>query len=425
MRICIAVSVVATLTAVPIAAACARCGAGGNALHASLLPTGGELLGPQFLFSEAGGPLSVPVLSSRPSARAKLYLDFDGDFTSSWGTLSPGATPAYSLDNDPTTFTPTELSYIDEIWQGVSEKFSPFDVDVTTINPGPLIDFESYRIVIGGTGSWFGLAGGVAYLGGFTGVDPNTAYVFSGNLLPADPLHASFVTAATAHEAGHGFGLLHQSHWNGTTYVSEYNRGDDEKAPIMGSSYRKRGLWWQGPTVLSTLIQNDVNHLGDEEINGFGFRADDHGNTPATASALAFVDGEWAAEGVITRRTDVDYFSLDFSGGLLAVVLSVAPYEAMLDAALSLYNLSGDLIVDRDTASLGESFTLSLPEGEYFIAVRSHGLVGDIGQYRLSASVAIPEPASMAVFLAVTGTAACRRRGQSGARFRSKSCPII
>src|SRR6266536_2649192 len=47
----------------------------------------------------AGASLSgVPALSSHPTAYAKLYLDFDGDTTSTWGSYSPGTTPAYDTD---------------------------------------------------------------------------------------------------------------------------------------------------------------------------------------------------------------------------------------------------------------------------------------------------------------------------------------
>src|SRR5205809_6415700 len=49
----------------------------------------------------ASSPLSaVPALSSRPPASAKIYLDFTGDTTNTWGSYRPGATPAYDTDGD-------------------------------------------------------------------------------------------------------------------------------------------------------------------------------------------------------------------------------------------------------------------------------------------------------------------------------------
>src|SRR5688572_4417119 len=57
----------------------------------------------------SGGPssgLSVPILNSLAPAHAKVYLDFDGDFTPSWHGHTPGQTPAYSIDTDTSNFSP-------------------------------------------------------------------------------------------------------------------------------------------------------------------------------------------------------------------------------------------------------------------------------------------------------------------------------
>src|SRR2546430_1986543 len=74
----------------------------------ALLPSGADDLGTYpAIYADAAtntaasvslalSPLSsVPSLSSRSGATAKLYLDFDGDTTATWGSYSPGATPAY------------------------------------------------------------------------------------------------------------------------------------------------------------------------------------------------------------------------------------------------------------------------------------------------------------------------------------------
>src|SRR5258708_26098028 len=83
-----------------------------------------EVLEERKLF--AGSALSsIPALSSRPSASAKIYLDFDGASAQSWGSYNVTTTPAYDQDGDPTTFSSGELASINEIWQRVSEKFSP------------------------------------------------------------------------------------------------------------------------------------------------------------------------------------------------------------------------------------------------------------------------------------------------------------
>src|SRR5688572_5272490 len=81
---------------------------------------------------------SLPALSSRPLAAAKLHLDFDGDVTTSWGAYAPGTTPAYDQDGDATTFSDGEMTSIRDIWARVAEKYSPFNLDVTTVDTGNL-----------------------------------------------------------------------------------------------------------------------------------------------------------------------------------------------------------------------------------------------------------------------------------------------
>src|SRR6266487_5596273 len=82
------------------------------------------------------------LLHSRPGATKVIYLDFDGHVTTgtpwnTWDTQLPNivSTP-FDLDGFPLTFSPTELEYIQHIWQRVAEDYSPFDIDVTTQDPG-------------------------------------------------------------------------------------------------------------------------------------------------------------------------------------------------------------------------------------------------------------------------------------------------
>src|SRR3954453_19363163 len=88
------------------------------------------------------GPLhslsAIPAYSSLPGVHAKVFLEFAGEQNYDWNGYSPGVTPAYDVDGDPTTFSDLELSNVHEIWQRVSEKYSPFNVNVTTLDPGNL-----------------------------------------------------------------------------------------------------------------------------------------------------------------------------------------------------------------------------------------------------------------------------------------------
>src|SRR5690348_13724815 len=92
----------------------------------------------------------VPLLHNYPAAGVKIYLDFDGAPAESWGDYSAPATPAYDIDRDPTTFSDKELANIREIWARVAEKFSPFNVDVTTEDPGSYAAAQAMHEIIGG-----------------------------------------------------------------------------------------------------------------------------------------------------------------------------------------------------------------------------------------------------------------------------------
>jgi hypothetical protein len=91
------------------------------------------------------------------------------------------ATPAFDRDGNANDFSPSELTAINQIWQRVSEKYSPFNINVTTVDTKVLVDRVTLSIVIGGEGAWLGApAGGVAPLGGFWNGAPNVGFVFAG-----------------------------------------------------------------------------------------------------------------------------------------------------------------------------------------------------------------------------------------------------
>ncbi|WP_428939088.1 hypothetical protein [Fontivita pretiosa] len=360
---------------------------------------------------DALAALAVPGYSSLPAAQAKLYLDFDGDYTASWGGYAPGTTPAYSIDGDASSFSSQELSNIHEIWSRVAEMYSPFNIDVTTIDPGNLYNRQTLKVVIGGDGKngateyWSGSkSGGVSLMGSFYNVLlPNVAFVFSDNLGLGFP---KYVADAAAHEAGHAFGLAHQSTYapNGDK-LEEYNPGTVARAPIMGLSYHStRALWWYGTTASPTTYQNDVDVLSNA-LNGFGYRADDYGDGLNAATALDILDGAFQAQGVIHTIADVDFFSLILAqDSELAITVSGAPFGQMLDASVALYDSEGQLLQLAQTASLNESLSASLLAGTYGLAVFSAAQIGDIGQYFLSGTVTvIPEPAFATAVVGLLG----------------------
>ena len=340
--------------------------------------------------------LQVPALSSRPGAQATLYLDFNGDVPRSvtlqevlWIlpiTYSVPAIQAYDTDEDPSAFSAIELSNIQEIWSWVAEKYSPFDINVSTVDPGNLSEQQTEKIVIGGNWQWLGQeASGVSAIGGFydSGLS-NICYAFA-EYLGGDPAD---IAETAAHEAGHAFGLTHQrSHPPGSSLVEYYN-GDGSLVPIMGNNLNTtdRGVWWltnQDSPQFSPDSTIDELAVLDNNQNGFHRRADDHGNSSSSADPLIFASNSWSGSGVIEQTTDSDWFSFTTVAGIVSFTVSVAPYGAMLDATLKLLDGDGVLIAQAATSSLGETLTAQLAAESYRMVVSSHGDYGDIGQYAL------------------------------------------
>src|SRR5262249_47624698 len=155
---------------------------------------------------------------------------------------------------------------------------------------------------------WYGSPiSGVAIGSSYTVANQeNTAYVFPDDL-DGNP---TWIADAVSHEAGHCYGLGHQSTFNAAgAKIQENNTNGDSTvvAPIMGDpSYADRGIWWYGRNTNGDW-QDDMAVIASAN-NGFGFRADDHGDTFASASSLTFDGDKWSASGIIEQTTDRDVF---------------------------------------------------------------------------------------------------------------------
>ena len=336
----------------------------------------------------ASAPLSsLPQLHSNAAASAKLFLDFDGHFEASWGGYSNVSTPAFDQDSNVTSFSDAELAAIQQIWARVAEDYAPFNIDVTTVDPGNQTNGVTAVIAIGGNYSdWYGSsAGGVAYVGGFSNFSSNVGYVFE-NALGSN---ARYVAEASSHEAGHLFGLRHQSQWNGTTLVNTYHPGDANWAPIMGNSYSAaRSTWHNGATnVSSTSFQDDVAVISGSS-NGFGYKADDFGNTIPFSSNLPVSGTSVNLAGLIGQNTDVDMWEFTTTGGQVSFTLSVAQFGANLDSILELRDASNNVIVSAaPTNSFGASLTTTVSAGTFYLVARGTGAYGNIGQYTIAGTL--------------------------------------
>ncbi|MEX2174847.1 MAG: choice-of-anchor D domain-containing protein [Pirellulaceae bacterium] len=340
--------------------------------------------------SAAGLVTSVPQLSSNPAARAKLYLDFNGHVQPGWGNFNHVVTPAFDQDGRLATLGSGELATIRGVWARVAEDYAPFNIDVTTIAPGHLSKRVVAHVAIGGHYSdWYGSsAGGVAYVGGFYNALPNVAYVFEDALGNGN---TRYLAEAISHEAGHLFGLQHQAVWSGGTLVDAYNSGDDRWAPIMGTGYyADRTTWHRGPNSTgASAIQDDMAILAGS-ANGFGWRADDFGNTLHTATNLPAAGSSVNFTGLIGSTSDVDTWRFTTSGGSANFQLSGAQFGGNLDAVLELRNATGQTIAtSAPGGSLGASVMSTLQAGTYYLAARSQGGYGNVGQYTIRGTLPV------------------------------------
>jgi PKD repeat protein len=341
------------------------------------------------------------LLHSRPNSTRKIYLDFNGHTTTgtSWNTAYAAGgnitTPAFDLDGVPTSFSTAELDRIQLIWLRVVEDFAPFDVDVTTEDPGvealrrstSLDGAYGIRVCIGGNYSdWFGAsAGGVAYVGSFNWNSDTPCFVFPQALGGGNE---KYVAEATSHEVGHTLGLTH----DGQTNITEYYQGHADWAPIMGVGYYSSVVQWsKGEYSSANNLQDDLNVM---QTYGAPLLPDSVGGTLAAASTLGGTT--ISVPGLIGQRTDADLYKFVTGAGNISFSAGVAAPSPNLDAQLTLYNSAGSVVATANPTGLASTLTATVPEGTYYIgvdgvgtgdAVTAYNDYGSLGQYTLNGTI--------------------------------------
>ena len=383
------------------------CGADFCAIPYPDLKRGAAALTPQAIAQAPQFPLSQTFkLHSRPTATKTIYLDFDGHSTTGTPWNSGGntiTTSVYSFEGDD-SFSNNELTQVQEIWQRVSECYSPFDLDVTTEQP-PVADLINsgsgdtrwgVRVCIGNTSpSPAPGAGGVAFIGSFSWDTDTPAFVF----IVGSGIVGKYVADATVHEVGHTLGLIHDGRISPKEeYYQGHGTGLTAWAPNMGVGYYVNLVQWSEGEYLSANNQEDDLNIITTK-NGFGYRADDYASNQQSASKIGGSRGATAfnvdQSGIIEKRADTDWFKIVAKAGTLDLIAVGGPSNTMLDMQMDLYSDKGALIVSNNPPTdLKASIRRTVAAGTYFLKIDGVGL-GDVsgtgysdysslGQYRIT-----------------------------------------
>lgn len=353
-----------------------------------------------FLLPSFFAAAQVPVLNSYPASTNVIFLDFDGHVVEGTSWNSSGA-----LVCDPSNL---DAAQITTVFNRVAEDYRPFTVNVTT-------DSAKYyaapadrrmRVVLTTSSSWFGSAGGVAYMNSFTWGDNSPCFVFTALL----NYNTKNVAEAASHEVGHTLGLRHQSAYDAVcNKLSEYNSGKGSGeigwAPIMGVGYyQNMTLWNYGANPYGCANYQDDLSVITGNGNGISFRNDDHGNTGGTATLKNFINNSFSTGGIIERPNDEDAirFTMAAAGRFKANVL---PYSvaggntgANVDLEVELLDHAENVVGVYNPATLmGTSIDTALLAGTYYLRVRGRGNIyapnyASLGSYTINATLVPGNP---------------------------------
>jgi hypothetical protein len=348
------------------------------------------------------GPQEAPpILSSRPGAAAVLYLDFDGETVT-----DPNWNSGNTIVAQPSSLTSAQIT---EVWNRVKEDYWPFNIDVTTdrnrYNNAPV--GSRMRCIITPTDTAAPGFGGVAYLNSFD----KAGSLFS-STIPCWVFNSSVVGVAEAasHEFGHTFGLYHDGRTSpAEAYYQGHGTGAVSWGPIMGCAYTPLVVQWSKGEYASANNQEDDLAIIANAVNGFGYVADEAGNSLGSAGTLNAPGGAVNQTGIISPaegggNNDVDFYAFTAGVGVVIINANPASISPNLDILLQVQNSAGTVVASSnpDTA-LNATVSCGIGAvGTYYITVQGTGrgaVLGDgysnygsIGHYSLSGTVPLAPP---------------------------------
>ena len=353
-------------------------------------------------------------LNSNPGAPVTFYLGFAGGVIPGGDPLLAARTDGgsgdipvnpYDTDGNIGIFSNEEIDEITEIWARVAEDFRPFDVNVTTVNPGPLNDNQDAAVLIGGDGSFLNLPiDYTASSNAFSDISlDNTGYVFSEAIFDSFSSQQQQIAYHASAAIGTMLGLEPHSNYIGGFLLNTYDPGDVEIAPIMGAPQNAlRDTWANAPTPTPGVTQDDLLVITNTFSNNIRFRTDDHQDTLGGATIISIGSGDEVIAGIIEQNDDADLFRFDTLA--TTATISVAGLDlttqfagvtnpgSNLDPVLELLDANGVVLETSDIPftipngkrSLTGEITRDIPAGTYYIRVGTDGDYGNLGEYNIT-----------------------------------------
>ena len=304
-------------------------------------------------------------LQSRPGSNKVLFIDYWGGSLSgtawnvNYNSNNPINYTAYDRDGNPGNFSSSERFSMWLAWREAVEDFAPFNINITTsrsvYNATAIADRS--QMIVTTTSSWYGNAGGVAYVNVF---DDNSNYyktAWTWNLSD------SSMGMTISHEAGHQMGLSHDG-----VGSQGYYSGHGVWGPIMGAPFGKPYVQWSKGEYPGANESEDDIAIVTSKLGRIG---DDAGNGYANATSLNLPVSN--KKGLISfQDIDAYKFNLNSPGSVDINVIPLLGDEdesraanLAMEVALVKINASGGVIANVKTIRSSDNSPLSPATNEF------------------------------------------------------------